>query len=183
MYTKITGCIVCGSATAGDVQSRLEQVATAKWVIHAREISMKLLQLGPSSSLKSRKFVSGGNHESIVQLRFRTLFIAVVEDERLVRVGWAGGAGSSWIIMIGSDSSSSSLMLIKFCRLETFFVDFARPSKQARAADRLLRFTSDLTDSDLAEGVWEKVDNRLVLGGGVGMSGRLDDGAGFGEGS
>jgi hypothetical protein len=74
-------------------------------------------------------------------------------------------------------------MFIKFCRLETWFADFERPSKQARAADRLLRFTSDLTDSDSAEGVWEKVDNRLTLWGGVGMSGRLDDGAGLGEGS
>lgn len=125
----------------------------------------------------------GGNHESVVRLCFRRLFVATVEDERLVRVDWAGSVGASWMIMIGSDSSSSSLMFMKFCRLKTWFANFERPSKQARAADRLLRFTSDLTDSDLAEGVWENMDNRLALRGGVGMSGGLNDGAGFGEGS
>lgn len=182
--------IVSSNATTGKVQSRLEQVAKVKsvfgsqvYLIHARDISMKLLQPGTSSSLKSRKFVKGGNQESIVRLRFRRLFVATVEDERLVRADRAGGVGVSWTIMIGSDASSSSLMFMKFCCLETWFADSERPSKQARAADRLLRFTSDLTDSDLAEGAREKAVGRLALEGGVGMCGRLDDGAGFGDGS
>ena len=49
------------------------------------EISMKLLQVGTSSSLKSRKFVNGGNQDSIVWLLLRRgADSATVGAERLV---------------------------------------------------------------------------------------------------
>lgn len=84
----------------------------------AVEISMKLRQLGMSSSLKSRKLVRGGNHDSIVRLGF---LAAAVDVTILMRgVGFGGlammtpGMGAAGA---ESSSSSSSLMLIKLCRL------------------------------------------------------------------
>lgn len=135
------------------------------WAIHkhqALESSMKLRQVGVvSSSLKSRKFVKGGNHDSMVRLRFRRPCAAAFDEESLIREG-GFGVLLMMTMGIGSHSSSSSLMFIKLCRLiDIRFWDLMRPSRQANAADRLLRLTSDLMEIERAEDVLENVENEL----------------------
>jgi hypothetical protein len=172
-----------------------------------------------SSSLKSRKFVRGGNHDSIVRLLRRPepenveeliLLIATMDEflsAFLVIEREKSSVPSRGRMLSTGSSSSSSLMLIKFCFLrENLFGASVRPSRQSSASDLLRRLTDEVIESDLMdleivakvgesgregdvgeqtsekEGRWRR-GLATGVGTATGMAGSVRDGAGLAAGS